>query len=104
MRRAGSLHQHGNEAVSFALRLARAYRERDTILKFEGGLHGVGDYAQYSITPKGEARLPAHAMAESVRRPRRCWIRRLLVAPFNDLETTAGSSRSTPSELAAVCH
>ena len=35
----------GNEATTYALRLARAYRRRDTILKFEGGFHGVGDYA-----------------------------------------------------------
>src|SRR4051794_3658348 len=59
----------GNEAVSFALRLARAYRERDTILKFEGGFHGVGDYAQYSVTPKGEPNYP-YARAESAGVPK----------------------------------
>ena len=57
----------GNEAVSFALRLARAYRLRDTILKFVGGFHGVGDYAQYSMTPRGEPDFPtAHAESAGV--------------------------------------
>src|SRR3712207_834532 len=76
----------GNEAVSYALRLARAYRGRDTILKFEGGFHGVGDYAQYSVTPRGEADFP-NAYAESAGVPK-VLDQTVLVAPFNDLETT----------------
>src|SRR5437867_6121809 len=33
----------GSEATFFALRVARAYRGRDKILKFEGGWHGTHD-------------------------------------------------------------
>ena len=34
----------GSEATFFALRVARAFRKRDKILKFEGGFHGTHDY------------------------------------------------------------
>lgn len=90
----------GNEAVSFALRLARAYRKRDTILKFEGGFHGVGDYAQYSVTPKGEPNYP-HAVAESAGVPK-VLDQTVLIAPFNDLETTGRIIAQHADELAAV--
>ena len=90
----------GNEAVSFALRLARAYRKRDTILKFEGGFHGVGDYAQYSVTPKGEPNFP-HATPEAAGIPK-VLDQTVLVAPFNDLETTGRIIAEHADELAAV--
>jgi glutamate-1-semialdehyde 2,1-aminomutase len=90
----------GNEAVSFALRLARAYRKRDTILKFEGGFHGVGDYAQYSVTPKGPPNYP-HAHAESAGVPK-VLDQTVLIAPFNDLETTGRIIAEHADELAAV--
>src|SRR6266566_4156659 len=38
----------GSEATFFALRVARAYRGRDKILKFEGGWHGTHDYGAMS--------------------------------------------------------
>jgi glutamate-1-semialdehyde 2,1-aminomutase len=90
----------GNEAVSFALRLARAYRKRDTILKFEGGFHGVGDYAQYSVTPTGAPDYP-RAHAESAGVPK-VLDQTVLVAPFNDLETTGRIIAEHAAELAAV--
>jgi glutamate-1-semialdehyde 2,1-aminomutase len=90
----------GNEAVTFALRLARAYRKRDTILKFEGGFHGVGDYAQYSVTPKGEPNYP-HARPESAGVPK-VLDQTVLIAPFNDLETTGRIIAEHADELAAV--
>ena len=43
-----TFHSTGSEATFFALRLARAFRRRDTILKFEGGYHGMGDHALMS--------------------------------------------------------
>lgn len=90
----------GNEAVSFALRLARAYRKRDKILKFEGGFHGVGDYAQYSVTPKGEPNYP-YAQPESAGVPK-VLDETVLIAPFNDLETTGRIIAQHADELAAV--
>ena len=43
-----SLHSSGSEATFFAMRLARVYRKRDKILKFEGAYHGMNDYAMMS--------------------------------------------------------
>ena len=40
----------GTEATSYALRVARAYRRRDKILKFEGGFHGMHDYSLMSLS------------------------------------------------------
>src|SRR5690606_6666305 len=41
----------GNEAVFFALRLARAYTGREKIVVFEGAYHGSHDYAMVSGEP-----------------------------------------------------
>ena len=48
----------GTEADAYALRLARAYRKRDKIIKFEGGFHGMSDYALMSYAPKRPGNFP----------------------------------------------
>ncbi|MBA2450905.1 MAG: aspartate aminotransferase family protein [Chloroflexi bacterium] len=90
----------GSEATFFALRLARAFTGRDKILKFEGGYHGVGDYAQYSTAPHGPVDYPL-AHPESAGIPR-VLDEQVLIAPFNDLETTTRLIAEHAAELAAV--
>ena len=90
----------GSEATGYALRLARAFTGRDKVLKFEGGYHGVGDYAQYSIAPSGEPDYP-RAHAESAGIPR-VLDDQMLVAPFNDLETAGRLVAEHAGELAAA--
>jgi glutamate-1-semialdehyde 2,1-aminomutase len=96
-----SFHSTGSEATFFALRLARAFRRRDTILKFEGGFHGMSDYAlmsnQWTRAPRdlplptpNSAGIPP-AVADTV-----------LVAPFNDLEATTAIIERHHDELAGV--
>ena len=46
----------GTEATFFALRLCRAYRGKDKILKFEGGFHGTHDYSLMSVGPRAPER------------------------------------------------
>ena len=76
----------GSEATLYAMRAARAYRRRDKILKFEGGFHGMNDYALMSMGPSEPADFPA-AVPDSAGIPRS--VREdVLIAPFNDLETT----------------
>ncbi len=91
----------GTEATFFALRLARAFRKRDKILKFEGGYHGMHDYAlvstQWTWTP---ADFPA-PVANTAGIPRSV-LEEVLVAPFNDIETTAAIVEGHADELAAV--
>src|SRR2546428_564386 len=42
----------GTEATFFALRVARAFRKRDKVMKFEGGFHGTHDYGMMSVSPR----------------------------------------------------
>lgn len=77
----------GSEANFYAMRLARAHRQRDKILKFEGGFHGMSDYALMSMAPKRPGNFP-QAIADSAGIPQR--VRdEVLIAPFNDAETAA---------------
>jgi glutamate-1-semialdehyde 2,1-aminomutase len=91
----------GAESTLYALRLARAHRRRDKILKFEGGFHGMHDYAlmsnQWTRSPRdlptpipNSAGIPACIEAE------------VLIAPFNDTETTAAIIEKYRDALAAV--
>jgi glutamate-1-semialdehyde 2,1-aminomutase len=92
----------GTDATFQCLRLARAHRRREKVLKFEGGYHGMHDYALQSQAPKAPRLQPfpvpvtdgagiPRAVAESV-----------LVAPFNDLETTSAIVEQHHDDLAAV--
>ena len=90
----------GSEATFFSLRVARTYRKRDKILKFEGGYHGAHDYAMMSSSPRSPKAFPApvpdssgipHAIEDEV-----------LIAPYNDLATVEGIVATHADELAAV--
>jgi glutamate-1-semialdehyde 2,1-aminomutase len=90
----------GSEADLYAMRLARAYKKRDKILKFEGGYHGMSDYGLMSLAPKRAGNFP-QPIPDSAGIPKS--IRdEVLVAPFNDLETVASLVREHKDELAAI--
>ena len=91
----------GSDAVFFALRLARAYRRRDKILKFEGGYHGQADHvlmsnqwttesADFPLAVPNSEGIPAATQQD------------VLVAPFNDIDRTASLIEAHADELAAV--
>ena len=94
----------GTEAAMMAIRAARAFSGRAKLLKMEGGYHGSYDAARVSAHPRlhdeiaptwplgepDEAGLSPGAVAE------------VLIAPFNDLQTTAAIVRQHRHELAAV--
>ena len=90
----------GTEATLYAMRIARAHRRRDRILKFEGGYHGMHDYAVMSMSPPAPAQFPA-PVADSAGVPEAV-ASTMLVAPFNDLETTAAIVERHHDELAGV--
>ena len=77
----------GTEADLYAMRVARAFRKRDKILKFEGGYHGMSDYALMSLAPKKSGNSP-QGIPDSAGIPQSVH-GEMLVAPFNDLETVA---------------
>ena len=90
----------GTEATFYALRTARAYRQRDKILKFEGGYHGMHDYALMSMSPARPHDFP-RPTPDSAGIPRAVEDE-VLIAPFNDLETAASIIETHHDELGAV--
>ena len=96
-----SFHNSGSEATFYAMRVARAFRKRDKILKFEGAYHGMGDAAlmstQWTDAPLvfpdahvDSAGIPASAQSET------------LIAPYNDFETSSAIIEKHADELACV--
>ena len=90
----------GTDATFQCMRAARAYRKRDKILKFEGGYHGTSDYALQSLTPKQQIAFP-QPVAASAGIPRAIQ-ETVVVAPYNDLETTSQIIVERNEELAGV--
>jgi len=90
----------GSEADLYAMRAARAFKKRDKILKFEGGYHGMSDYSLMSLAPKRPGNFP-QPIPDSAGIPRSLRDE-ILVAPFNDLEVTAGLVREHKDELAGI--
>ncbi len=90
----------GSEATFFALRVARAFRGRDKILKFEGAYHGSHDYAMmntegqdpqdYPQAVRGSSGIPKSLEQE------------VLIAPFNDIDQTTAIIDKHHDELGAV--
>ena len=90
----------GTEATLYALRAARAYRGRDKILKFEGGYHGMHDYALMSMSPANPHDFP-RPTPDSPGIPRSVQDE-VLIAPFNDLDAAAATIAARHDELGAV--
>ena len=90
----------GTEATFFALRVARAFRGRDKIMKFEGGYHGMHDYAQMSTTTRSPKAFPA-AVIDTGGIPH-VLQGEVLIAPYNDLPTFEALLDQYHQELAAV--
>ena len=90
----------GTEATLYAMRLARAYRKREKILKFEGGYHGMNAYALMSSTSSNPLDFPnptsdSSGIPISVQSD-------TLVAPFNDLEITSAIIEKHHDEIGGV--
>ena len=104
----------GTEATFNCLRIARAYKKRDKILKFEGGYHGMHDYAVQSLYPGSRRTVAESISSNTVDLPDyptpipdvpgipKETTDSVLIAPFNDLETTAEIIHKHRNELAAV--
>jgi glutamate-1-semialdehyde 2,1-aminomutase len=90
----------GSEATFFALRAARTFSKKDKILKFEGGYHGSHDYALMSSSPSVPKDFP-QAVPDSAGIPR-VLEDQVLIAPFNDLETTSAIIEQHHYELGGV--
>jgi len=90
----------GSEADAYAMRLARAYRGREKILKFEGGYHGYSDYGLMSLAPKKPGNI-AEPVPDSAGIPRS--VRdSVVVAPFNDADAVESLIKEHKDSIAAV--
>ncbi len=99
----------GSEATSLALRIARAYTGKEKVLKFEGAYHGWHDqlffntYCRVGRDPN--ASLPhvrliepgpdSHGIPQAIADS-------LVIAPYNNTDTTIKLIRKHKEELAAV--
>ena len=90
----------GTDANFHAMRVARAYRNREKVLKFEGAYHGVSDYALMSVTPPAGEEFP-QAVPSSAGIPKAIQ-ELMLIAPFNDLDPTSAIIEAHHDEMAAV--
>jgi glutamate-1-semialdehyde 2,1-aminomutase len=90
----------GTEADLYAMRAVRAFRRRDKILKFEGGYHGMSDYALMSMAPKNPGNFP-RAIPDSAGIPKS--VRdEMLIAAFNDVDMVESLIKEHKDELAGV--
>ena len=91
----------GTEATMYAIRIARVATRREKVLKFEGGWHGLHDYAlvgngwrpstePYPTPTPDTGGIPKGALDS------------MLVVPFNDLTATADAIDRHGDDIAAV--
>ena len=88
----------GTEACMFAIRLARAYTNRDKIIKFEGCYHGSADSllakAGSGILTLGIPNSPG-VLASTAEHT--------LTATYNDLHSVKALLTAYPNDIAAIC-
>jgi len=87
----------GTEATMTALRLARAFTERDKIIKFAGGYHGHGD----GLLVEGGSGLATLGIPDSPGVPSG-YAQNTLVVSYNSAEAVEKLLQRYPKEIAAV--
>lgn len=90
----------GTEAAAYAVRLARAYTGRPKVLKFEGAYHGGNEIGTVSLFPSRLLEFPAGEPTSAGLIPGA--VAEILVAPYNDLDTTGAILAAHRHEVAAV--
>jgi glutamate-1-semialdehyde 2,1-aminomutase len=95
----------GTEATMHALRIARAYTNREKVIKFEGQYHGFHDYVLFSTAYTepgsiGSRRSPIPVQNSSgIPAALRDLV---IVLPYNDFESLEQAVRSQWGEIAAI--
>lgn len=92
----------GTDATFQALRVARAARGRDAVLKFEGGFHGMHDYSHISLSPRRDQLQAFPRGARTSGGIPQAVLDLVLVAPYNDIERTTAIIEQRHDDLAAV--
>ena len=90
----------GTEATMYAVQFARAFTGREKIVKFEGAYHGANEFGTLSLFPQELLAFPeANPTSAGVTRAS---CSEVLIAPYNDLETTSQIITGHAQEIAAV--
>lgn len=94
----------GTEATMNAVRVARAFTDRDLIIKMEGGYHGSFDDFEISVHPDLTLAGPPDAPAAVIdtRGVAANTVDNVLVTPFNAVEALERLMKARGSEIAAV--
>ena len=92
----------GTDACFQCLRIARSFRKREKILKFEGAFHGTSDYAVMSVTPALNALRDFPEPVPNSSGVPQAVQETVLMAPYNDAETATAIIEKHHDELAAV--
>jgi glutamate-1-semialdehyde 2,1-aminomutase len=87
----------GSEATMAGIRLARGFKERDKIVKIEGGFHGAHD----GVLVKAGSGATTFGIPDSKGVPKDLVINTLQV-PFNDTEALTDTLENNSGEVAAV--
>jgi glutamate-1-semialdehyde 2,1-aminomutase len=87
----------GTEAVMSAIRLARGYTKRDSILKFDGCYHGHADH----LLVKAGSGIATLGIPDTPGVPK-AFARHTLTAPFNDIIGTEKLIHKHAKDLAAI--
>ena len=87
----------GTEAVMSAIRVARAYTKRDSILKFDGCYHGHADH----LLVKAGSGIATLGIPDTPGVPK-AFARHTLTAPFNDITATEKLIHKHAKDLAAI--
>ncbi len=90
----------GTEATMYAVRFARAFKGRDKIVKFEGAYHGGNEFGSISLFPQNLVDFPTPNPTSAGITKGTCGD--VLIAPYNDLETTARIVAEHADDIAAV--
>jgi glutamate-1-semialdehyde 2,1-aminomutase len=90
----------GTEATMYAVQFARAFTGREKIVKFEGAYHGANEFGTLSLFPQKLLAFPkANPTSAGVTRAS---CSEVLIAPYNDLETTSRIIAEHSQDIAAV--
>jgi glutamate-1-semialdehyde 2,1-aminomutase len=93
----------GTEATMFAIRVAKAFTDRNKVLKMEGGYHGTHDVAQVSVAPALHLDGPDHwPVAVPSIGSFRGIVSEVLVSPFNDTDTIRQIIETHGNDIAAI--
>ena len=90
----------GSEAVSYAIRAARAFTGRDKYLRFEGGWHGVSDTTLHGSRTLDPGRYP-ETSPDGGGIPR-LHSENVLAVPFNDIQRAREVIEVHHQDLAAI--